>query len=240
MPDRSPAGGLARRVELIPALAVAAAWLAAAGAAEPRLPPGLEGAACVACRVESEDLLRDFAQEDLRAIHGGEVVAREVARAPAGERERTVTAAGFVIGAPEQVWSVLTDWESYPSFFPNAKETHVRRIEGRRAWLSQRLEVFFFDVRYGVVWEMDPEAGRVRFELDPDVPHDIAGTRGSWRLAPLDAGARTLVRYEAWIDTGRAVPGFVEEALMRRSLPRLLVALREEVGRRFGRPGGAR
>ena len=87
-----------------------------------------------------------------------------------------------------------------------------------------------------MVWTMEPEQGLARFALDPDLPHDIAATRGSWRLAPLSSES-TLVRFRFWIDTGIAVPGFVQRALTRRSLPRVLRGLGAEVARRLEQSG---
>ena len=56
------------------------------------------------------------------------------------------------------------------------------------------------------------------------------------QLAPATDGAHTLIRYRATMNAGRAVPGFVEDLLMRRSIRSLLENLRTEVNARFGRP----
>jgi hypothetical protein len=210
------------------------ALLALAAAAGPTAPaPGLAGAACVACRAAPEELRRGLSDPDWSSVLAGEIVAGEAPSASEGDGVgRSVSAAGLVGAAPAQVWSVLTDWPSYPSFMPNVADTRVRRLEARRAWLSQHLRVFWSDVRYGTVWELDPEGGRLRFALDPDVAHDIAAAEGAWRLAALPQDGRTLLRYEARIDTGLAVPAFVQAALTRRSLPGLVRAVRDEVARR--------
>jgi hypothetical protein len=190
-------------------------------------------AACIACQAPVQALRETYTDAEWKRLLEGKVVTGEVREESEGKGERRiVTAAAILHAAPEQVWSVLTDWESHPGFMPNAKDTRVRRLEGRRAWISQHLEVFWADIHYGTVWTMEPEEGLARFVLDPDVPHDIAATHGSWRLAPLSAES-TLVRFRSWIDTGVAVPGFVQRALIKRSLPRVIRGLRAEVARRF-------
>ena len=215
-------------------LAVAiAATLAPALLAVAQRPPGLADATCVACQAPLQALRETFTDAEWERLLEGKVVTGEVREDSKGKGERrTVTAAAILHAAPEQIWSVLTDWESYPSFMPNTKETRLRRLDGRRAWLSQHLEVFWADIRYGMVWTMEPEQGLARFAIDPNVPHDIAATLGSWRLAPLSAES-TLVRFRFWIDTGMAVPGFVQRALTKRSLPKVIRGLRAEVARRL-------
>ena len=215
--------------------ALAAALLLAAteaGAQPIPAPPGLEGAACVACRAAPEELRGALDESAWRGLLAGSVVTHDdPAAAAAGERR--LSALGIARSRPERVWAVLTDWPNYASFLPNTVETRVRRIERRSAWLSQHLRVFWSDVRFGVRWDLEPERGLLRFGLDPEVPHDIAGTQGAWRLAPLEDGSVTLLRYEVWVDPGRAVPGFVERALTRRSLPKVVGSVCREVERRF-------
>lgn len=214
--------------------ALVAVALGLGAAAEPKAPaPGLEGGPCVACRASLDEARAACSEADWKAVLSGEVATREVPGATDGSGVgRAVSAAGIVAASPEELWEVLTDWASYPRFMPNIADTRIRRLEGGRAWLSQHLRVFFTDVRYGAIWELEPEIGQLRFALDPDVPHDIAAQEGSWRLTPLPNGGGTLVRYEARVDTGRAVPEFVQTALTRRSLPGLIRAVREEVARR--------
>lgn len=197
----------------------------------------LEAVECVACRAVLEEARGGLSPADWQALLAGEIVTSESADATTSTgATRRVSAAGLVATAPAEIWSVLTDWPSYPRFMPNTVETAVRKREPRRAWLSQHLRVFWADVRYGVVWELDPEAGRVRFALDPGVPSDIAATEGVWQLAPLPGEGGTLLRYEAHVDTGMAVPDFVQSALTRRSLPNLVRAVREEAERRVSAP----
>jgi hypothetical protein len=50
---------------------------------------------------------------------------------------------------------------------------------------------------------------------------------------PIALGRETLVRYDARMSAGRAVPEFVERMLRDRSLEQLLAGLRAEVLRRY-------
>jgi ribosome-associated toxin RatA of RatAB toxin-antitoxin module len=189
---------------------------------------------CVACRADVPTLREGLEPGDWEVLRAGDVLAKATGPASDG-KGRSVTALGIVPASPAQVWAVVTDWEAYPRFLPNTEQTRVVRVEGSRVWLSQHLRLAFTDVRYGTVWTLEPERGVGRFALDPDAPHDVAALEGSWQLAPLGDGAETFVRYAFWVDTGRPVPGFVQQALTRLSLPGVVRGVRDEVSRRYGR-----
>lgn len=209
----------------------------AASADGPASLPGAAFAPCVACEADLQAVRADYADEAWQRLWRGEVVTSHAASGDAdGGLAGQVMASGLVQRPPGQVWSVLLDFPGHAAFFPNVEETRVQRWEGRRIWIRQHLRVFFTDIRYGAIWTLDPEHGVARFHLDPDVPSDIAGSRGSWQLLPAEAGLHTLVRYTARVDTGRPVPGVVERLLTRRSLPRVLRGLRDAVEERFPPP----
>jgi len=85
-----------------------------------------------------------------------------------------------------------------------------------------------------------PNLQLVALELDEHTYERIPlaeASEGRWRLVPVDEGSSTLVRYEAVMSSGRAVPAFVQDILMRRSLRKLLASLRTETERRHARIG---
>jgi hypothetical protein len=220
-PTRSPARF--RRLAGAAALACAAAGAATGAASDP---------ACVACEAPAPPLRDAYDPAAWAALERGEVISREVAEPGAPGGGHRVAASGIVAAAPERVWAVITDWESYPRFMPNAHATRVRSREPRRARISQHLRILLSDVRYGVVWTLEPERGLARFALDPEAPHDIAAFEGSWELAALDGPRRTLVRYSNRVEPGIAVPVFLRDALTRRSLPGIVRSVRDETLRR--------
>jgi hypothetical protein len=227
-PPRRSSAGAGRAARWSPSAFVLAVALAAPGLAQaPR-------ATCFACNGQGAVELRaGYSDADWTRLLAGEVLSELLAGAEGQGRAR----ASAVFPAPaERIWAVLTDWERYPGFMPNVQETRLRRREGERAWISQHLRVAWTDVRYGVVWNMAPDEGLVRFALDPGEPADIAHTEGSWRLAPFEEPDRTLVLYELETDVGRPVPGFIRDTLSRRSLPRVVRGVRDEVARRAAAP----
>jgi len=212
---------------------------AAAVAVELEAPPAPP---CIACRVDVDAMRARYLAADWAALESGQVVtAQENAEAadthaePEAGPKTEVVASGILPQRPADVWAALVDFAAWSRWMPNSAEATVRERRGDEVWLSRRIDVLWTSVRYGVVWTLAPALGLARWRLDPFVPHDIADTRGYWQLTPLEGGRATLVRYQAAIDSGRAVPRLVEEALTRRSLPGLVSGLREEVARRARR-----
>jgi ribosome-associated toxin RatA of RatAB toxin-antitoxin module len=189
---------------------------------------------CVGCRADLALVRASLGADAWDALLRGEVVVSEAADDPeAADEGRTVQSAARVERAAREVWAVLLDVEHHRDFLPNVHRTRVRRVQGNRIFISQHLKVLMMDVRFGVVWTVDPERGDVAFALDETEENDVAAVRGSWWVVPLGAPSDTLVRYRAAIDTGRPVPAPVQHLLTRRSLPRVVESLRDEVYRRY-------
>ena len=223
--------------------AAAVAWtlgVAALGASAPgRANPegGLAPETCVACRADVEGARASFSAEQWAQLIEGEVITSDLKQGIGEQARHRSRASGIIAHPPELVWTVLTDFTSWPTFFPNVVETLVRRVEGRRVRISQHLRVAFVNVRFGAIWTLDPAHGLGSFQLDEQVPHDIAASEGAWQLLPIDGGAATLVVYRSEVETGRPVPAFVENLLLKRSLPNAVRGLRDEVARRASEPG---
>ena len=58
---------------------------------------------------------------------------------------------------------------------------------------------------------------------------DLKEFKGSWRLEPLEEGRKTVVIYSIYIDPGFFIPQGIIHYLLRRDLPALMAALRDEV-----------
>jgi ribosome-associated toxin RatA of RatAB toxin-antitoxin module len=212
------------------------AWLAAcafASAGEPNLPP-VGAAPCIACRAPAADARTAFSAQDWALLQeGGVWRATPERNISAEDPSAHSNAASLVPRPPREVWAVLTDFERWPEFMPLLRETRVEKREGARLWVEQRFSILFYPMRHTTVYQLDPGDGRLAWRLDPDAPHDIAASEGHWELIAVDGGNATLVRYEAKVSAGRAVPDFLERMLRERSLKQLLDGLRGEVLRRY-------
>jgi uncharacterized protein YndB with AHSA1/START domain len=204
-------------------------------AAVVQLPDAMIAPTCVACRIDVEKIRGGYSDGDWNALAGGETITTETKGV--GSEKGDVLAAGIIRGSPQQVWTVLTEFERRPEFIAATKDVRVLQVDGNRVWIAEHLRVLLVNVRYSLINTLDPESGLMSWVLDKSVPHDIADTTGAWQLVPLAGGAQTLVTYRAWIDTGRPVPGFIESFLVKRSLPQVINGLRDQVQRQFGTLG---
>jgi carbon monoxide dehydrogenase subunit G len=202
-------------------------------AAVVRLPERLRAPAQVAVDVSCERLRRSFSRSQWHALAAGQVVA-EVS----GAEDKRARAAGLVQFTPQEVWPTLVDFESRPKYLPGAQEIRTVRVEANRVWLAEHVRVLFVSIHYQVINTLDPEGGSVSWVLDDTVEHDIAGTTGSWQLAPIAERRQTLVIYSNRLDIGRPVPRTIESFLLQRSLPQMINGLRNELQRRLGQRAG--
>jgi len=211
------------------------AWLTACAIAsnqpEPKLPP-VGAAPCIACRAPEVDPKSVFSESDWASLQDDAVIA-EPAAPSASDSPAHATATTLVKRPPREVWAVLTDFERWPRFMPLLDETKVERREGAQMWVAQKFSVWLYPMRHTTVYSLDANDGRMAWRLDMESPHDIAASEGHWELIAVDGGASTLVRYEAVMNAGRAVPEFLERMLRERSLGQMLAGLRGEVLRRY-------
>ena len=193
-------------------------------------------APCVACRAELGAISNGYSADDWQALTRGEIVTSEAEQANSdGSAESHIESSAIIPYPATLVWSVIIDVDARYKFIPGVKSIRIIRTDGNRIWVLYQLRYFLVNVRYEVVNTLHPEQGLMAWTLDKSVEHDIADTTGSWQLVSLPSGQDTLVRYRAWIDTGRPVPRFIADFFVRRSLPKIVGGLRSEVRRRFQR-----
>jgi hypothetical protein len=209
----------------------------AAGAGAAEVPAELAWPDCVGCTLDAEEIRRGYPAVEWQALEAGEilVVQDEPAPGQAG-RHGGAAASGLFESPPEQVWSVLVDYDSWPDFLESNRETRLLRTEGNRAWVFRESTYLLLSIRHTLVNTLSPRSGRIDWALDPTAENnDIAEAEGFYELVPVDGGRRTLMRYHGRIDAGRQAPRFIEGFLTRRTLPAFYRQLGAEVTRRFPR-----
>jgi uncharacterized protein YndB with AHSA1/START domain len=215
-------------------LAACSAALTAADAPPEDATPPVGAAPCIACVAPSAEPASLFSEEDWAALQGGAVLRQPVAlEGEPSDSSGATRAESLIRRPPANVWTVLTDFERWPEFMPLIDGTRVERRAGAKLWVEQRYTIMLMPFGHTTIYELDPRDGLLRWSLDEQAPHDIAASRGAWALVPIASGRETLVRYDARMSAGRAVPEFVERMLRDRSLEQLLAGLRGEVLRRF-------
>lgn len=153
---------------------------------------------------------------------------------------KEVKAVGEVDAAPEKVFAVVTDYEHQVGNMPYVQDQAVfTRSESeavfwavadfpfvsRRDWIVRSK----FDKNVdGGIWRASwvptevkdvppPESGVVRLKVNT----------GSWTLAPLDGGKRTLATYQLLTDPGGSIPTFIANKANTTALPELFARVRK-------------
>ena len=208
-------------------LAACSALIGAADAPPPDEMPPVGAAPCIACLAPVAEPATLFSAEDWVALQDGAVLRHSVAlEGEPPDSSGATRAESLIRRPPANVWSVLTDFERWPEFMPLIDETRVERRAGARLWVEQRYSIMLLPFAHTTIYDLAPSDGRLTWNLDLASPHDIAASRGAWALVPIANGNETLVRYDARMTAGRAVPEFVERMLRNRSLEQMIAGLR--------------
>jgi ribosome-associated toxin RatA of RatAB toxin-antitoxin module len=200
---------------------------AAAAAAEcPRTGPVSEAAFTV--QLDAAELLARARREAI-------VVEQRTLTRCDGTRALAISGAALLEAPPGAVWSVLTDFESWPRFVPHLEHVGLEATDsGSRVTLYQRMRLFGMAFEYTTQRRLEPERGLMWVTLDHSRPHDLGDVAGLWQVIPVDGGARTLLCFQSYVEANRMLPGFVERSLVQKSVPRSLAAFAGEVASRQG------
>ncbi len=202
--------------------------------------PDVGGANCIACGHSLPNPRALYSPSDWQSLERGSILlaTEDEITASGSKYARNSSAAGLIRHAPDLVWKVLTDFETWPKFMPHITRTRVTRKDGSRTWVRQNYRVVFFGMEHTTVYNLDPRLGELSWSLDLTQKHDITSSKGRWQLIPANEGHETLIRYAAEMDAGRSVPTSIEGMLKKRSIAKLIANLRREVNRRYGSANG--
>lgn len=132
------------------------------------------------------------------------------------------------IEAPlERIWSVLTDFDAYPTWARDLKEATVvqRDEEGRASLVRFRAAAMGRSTTYTLAYEWDDAPNRLPWKL---VSGDIQKVLdGAYEFAERDGG--TDVTYHLRVDLAIPLPGFVKRRAEARIISTALRELREHV-----------
>jgi ribosome-associated toxin RatA of RatAB toxin-antitoxin module len=142
-----------------------------------------------------------------------------------------VVASQHVEDPPEVVWSLLTEFESWPHFVPDLEEIRVDR-ECEPVRVDQTLSSFGTEIRTRSLVRVDHERRVLKLVLDPSVPQDLEVLVAEWRLLPEEGGTRIELRVRS--RSGHPVPAILEKRLTRRAVVETLDGMAREVARRPG------
>lgn len=153
----------------------------------------------------------------------------------AGTAVKKATAVAVIDAAPEQVFRVLTDYESFPEFMPYCRAVRIEEVKGKVSKVRYELD-FPWPIgdRYYVLQLTDRSETRgdspVLVSSWTYVPDsgNINDTYGSWEVYP-ERSERSLVRYTVFTDPGGRVPGWAANVATNVAVPGVIEGVRTHV-----------
>ncbi len=188
--------------------------------------------AAAGCRELAPELHRQPTAAEWERIESREVVhwMFEIEGSPIKEG----VALGLVEAPPERVFAVVTDNGRFAEFMPYVEASTLETLPDGTLVNFQRLDL---------PWPVNDREYKVALVNTADAAGEpplwesawtrvegfgnIAESRGSWRIWP--CGEASLVEYQVVTDPGGSIPTFLKNSATRRSLGRLIEAVRERV-----------
>ena len=151
-----------------------------------------------------------------------------------GEHGEQQVRCGFWLEAtPQQIWEVLSDYESLPRFAPSLSQSKLLtgREPGKTLTLEQRavVRVLMFSRHVHLVLRVTEEP-LTRLSFVDTALRDFRHYSGSWTLQA--QGNRTYVTYELNAVPSFRVPRSVARSVMRDLAVEFVGSVREEIRRR--------
>ena len=172
----------------------------------------------------------DLSAAELASAQRGAIPVRtETFNQPSGKAAGRGMGAVVVDRPLPEVWAVLTRFEDKAEYMPRLKSVTVLERQPGRLRVRMVVDASVTTARYTMIYQLDEPAHRLSWKLDHSVPDNtIAEADGEYRVYELAPG-RTLVTYNSQVDTGRALPRFIQNYIARRSIPDLLRAVKKRV-----------
>ena len=148
-----------------------------------------------------------------------------------GDRRGAVpvaTHSAWIDADPEQVMTVVTDFEAYPDFLPEMQKANIVKSEGP-VWEVDFIIKIIRKMNYTLRLEKEAP-DRLTWGL---VKGSFRSNDGSWKLAAEGGGTRA--EYSIDLQIGHFVPGNIVRSLVDRTLPETVSRFKEEVERRYPR-----
>jgi len=171
----------------------------------------------------------EFTAEEWEELREGKPLTRnETFNNSEGKRAGRGVSYILIHAAPPKIWEQILDYDRYAEFYPHVKECKLYRKEGDQYFSRFTLSVFgFIDITYHVRHVHRPEKDNMTWELDRSRENEFKDTTGFWKIWPVEGGS--LLAYSVYVDSGRSIPGFIEEMATGYGLRKVTSAMKRRV-----------
>ncbi len=187
-----------------------------------------------------KDPQKELSPQDWAKLKKGEIIIKQYIYTTKDGKQAGMAKGIILVNLPpDAIWNVITDYEHYNEFMPTVKKTKIlKRLPNDGVRLYHKIKIVFVTLEYvcDIIPVKYPDGSRIlqwKLAKGPGIKNDIKDTTGFWEVIPIDNGKKTLLTYTAFVDTGWAVPGWVQNYLTKKQLPKILRNTVEEAEKRL-------
>lgn len=119
----------------------------------------------------------------------------------------------------EKLYSVITNYQSYPEFVEGCKEVQVKRDPNGALYVTYHVSIMSQDIRYTLEHHENTESGEFEWKLVES--NFFKKNVGKWELRSIEPN-KTEVRYSIEVEFKIPVPNFVLNRIVKGSLPSMV------------------
>lgn len=161
--------------------------------------------------------------EERTKLLGGESIVRTIDLDNGITR---VTGKILIDAPPEDVWTVITDYNNHQNFIPKVLESRLLSNNGTRQVLYQRGKsgMLFFRKTVQITLQVESEpVSRISFKI---LEGDFRIYQGNWLLEALPGKRASMLTFEATIQPDFFAPSFFVRSVQKNDLPKILEAVK--------------
>jgi len=179
------------------------------------------GADSSPARNTAAEILDQHSAKVVRRLH-----AKNLVLLPGARDESLYINALVLFDQPlRRTLDLLSQTERQSEYLPELKRVETIRREGAAVIDAHHVRILFIRIDYRLRTEMDVEAARIRWQLDPTSDNDLQVLEGYWELYEFGE-SRTLGVFGTRVVLGPALPSFLQNAATRRNVPRVVDRMR--------------
>lgn len=145
---------------------------------------------------------------------------------------KTAEAIFYADGSPSACNAAIIDFEHYPEFMPNITSARFVSKREENPLYEFCFKAALWTVCYTDILSFDRKNEDHYIVKCDFIEGDIKDSKGSWDISrDIADSSRTRIYYKLYIDTGMFVPRWVCDILTTKSIPKMIVAIRNRIKR---------
>jgi len=171
-----------------------------------------------------------LSREEKEKILKGEVIYKSVKAADSKGNISGYGQSMALIKAPiDKCWEIFTQYDKQQEYFPRKTESVVLEQKPGLVLVRKKFKFYWVSIGYVNRYQVDAKNYRIDFSIDPSQPHDIKDSAGFFLFEKI-APDQTLFTYGVTrLDTGIAMPSFVQEYMQKKDLPAVAENIRKRI-----------